>query len=622
MATIYPSGIKGTTGRNGNSNINTQKISNPENACNGNTKLASWGEYTPSNCSGGLTVNCNTLTTINGSFWHPEVIKTTGWNIPNNLKNEMLIQEIKVEYAYALAQYTSAHGGRNCGRGKITEKPVFTLLDKNNKTVGKGTGVLPSHVINMKAGTLTEHSVKLNGHPKTIGDLKKCHLTLKAGPNVAEEVCRLLLQYVRLKITYVNPAPKYKLNQTLPTEARTNVEYNYKCTVNSQNDYSSKTKFYVQVPKNTTISNKKPSSLKKTKTYSTYDLYEAEISNKTNTITFTAKNTTAGSKTFHAYLSSYGQNKPTSTVTVKNPKITFDFYPEVKNENNSFQRIANKTAYTEEEKTIRFVLTLSRTASKLSGMDERVTINTTNFNIDWNNLPNGVTKNGNVLSFNTNKVILTSSEYTFSKAGTYKVSVEHKDEELQQIDKRECEIKINSKPLKKEFFKLRLEDGSDVQYNSLSFSRGDDLKIPLTYDIEDVTELKDINFDIIGESKRIPLNEGEYINFNISLKDKDNYKVKDVLTYIEAVDEDGIDCSDIIVGINKNGTLLESDNNIYCLINELSTEEPTSLKLAVQSDVERNCTIKLKPYNYDLYDTQWTPSIAVFKDVPNVKNIY
>ena len=213
MVTIYPSGIKGTTGRDPHKQ--TQKITDASNACNGTTSLASWGEYTPSLCAGGLTKYCNTVTTKSGSFEKPEVIQTTGWDIDKNIPNDAIINKITVKYAYALAQYPGS------GRGRIVDAPVISFKKKsNNKVIANKTGHLPSDVWNMRKGTLPEYSVTFTATPTTIKDLKNSYLTFDIGRNIASEFCRLLLQYIKLEISYTNPAPKY-------------VKYNLSATLNS-----------------------------------------------------------------------------------------------------------------------------------------------------------------------------------------------------------------------------------------------------------------------------------------------------------------------------------------------------------------------------------------------------
>ena len=106
---------------------------------------------------------------------------------------------------------------------------------------------------------------------------------------------------------------------------------------------------------------------------------------------------------------------------------------------------------------------------------------------------------------------------------------------------------------------------------------------------------------IYGESKRIPLNETQYIKFTIDLDTKEKLELKNVLAYIDIYDEN-YEADNIIVGVGEGVKLLESDEAYICSIDSISSEQPTIVKLAVRSGVEiDDVIIKLKPYNHDGY---------------------
>ena len=182
------------------------------------------------------------------------------------------------------------------------------------------------------------------------------------------------------------------------------------------------------------------------------------------------------------------------------------------------------------------------------------------------------------------------------------------------------QIAITGDSFKKDYFKIRLEDGSDVKYNSLMFTKGDDLLQPLTYDIKQVDTY--INQMIItGEKKRIPTNEIQYIHFNIDLPQENNNTLYNVLSYID-VESEEYDAHDIVVGTSKNMTLLSTDDTYVCSIDKITPGETTTVKIAVKSSVEiDNIIVKIKPFNIDGYNdnTQWTPCYVTFKDIPNIK---
>ena len=621
MVTIYPSGIKGTTGRDPHKQ--TQKITDASNACNGTTSLASWGEYTPSLCAGGLNKYCNTVTTKSGSFEKPEVIQTTGWNIDKNISNDAIINKITVKYAYALAQYSGS------GRGHIVDAPVISFKKKsNNKVIANKTGHLPSDVWNMRKGSLPEYSVTFTTTPTTIKDLKNSYLTFDIGRNIASEFCRVLLQYIKLEISYTNPAPKYikyNLSANLNSTTRINSSYHYSCNIKSNNPYPKEVQFCLEVPIDTTLSNIK-GGLKYSKKYDNYTLYKAPITNSKNKeISFDAKTSSAGTKKYRAYLSSYGNNEISKNITVQKPSISFKITPQVKIGENGTFNTPNTYTYMEGDCTVKFLAELGRNMEVLNGQFNTMTIKTTGFNLNWtsNEKDNIINKTPNSITISGKKgnIQVQSEEYTFNRNGNYTITTTYEDTETNESETVTYVFKITSPPLKKEVFKLRLEDGSDVQYNSLIFAKGDDLTIPLTSKEEDITLLQDNNFNIIGETKRIPTNEAEYITFDITLNDNKEEEsiTKNVLCRIEAINEKGENCDNIIIGTDSSGELLDSNNNQYCLIKELSNKKHNKVKLIIQSNTEQNCTIKLRPYNYSLYDTEWIASKVVFKDIPNIK---
>lgn len=624
--TIYPSGIKGTTGHN--TSTQTQELINPSRACNGTTSLASWGHYTPTHCNSSNPIRwwCDALTTKSGSFDTPEVINTTGWNI-SGIDDDCEITSIKVEYAYALARYTMAHGGVNCGRASITQKPKISLRQgkTGNATtvIANGTGVLPPHVENMKSGALTNQTLKFSSHPKTIKDLKNTHLRFEAGKNVGSEFARLLLQYIRIVVTYEDVKPKYTLSLSTDTSwTKKNTEYKYTAKVTNSKPNNQDTICYITVPNGTTVK-----GLTKHKN----NIYKKKITSA-GSFNFYLSHDSVGTKTISAYLAQYSTSKPSHSVTIKSPVSSFEFEPVIVSQSDNSPK--SGLEFYEEEAKIKFRLKFHRDIYLNNSSTELINIDSNGLIQEWTVNNNALNQGNGKWTFNNisksdnakipNDGYLESNFVNLNEAGTYTISAIYYNNETNQTIKHSHTIKIKSVPLKKEFFKLKLEDGTDVQYNALTFTKGDDLATPLTYETEDYTPIHAEDFIIIGETKKIPVGEAEYISFNVQLK-KAHTEFDNVLAYIEAVveDDDGRDCSEIISGINDNGVLLESNNNDnkYCLIKHLSSDKPTELKLIVQSDVEQNATIKIKPYNYNEYypNGEWMPCKAVFKDLPNIK---
>lgn len=621
MAAIYPKKIEHTTKdkilkETGydkyDKGYGTQKLYNPDNIKNGKKTYASWGEDTK-NATKCATDYCKAIATHHGTRRQPEEILASNWDT-TGIPTGATITNINVEFSY----YTAGYSNFSHTVGYFPDDTVITLYNKNGKKITSGKAKGPNK-------TETERTVKLSSLKLSLSDFKNSKIGIQVGENKSssgDAVCKVRIRYLRINVKYEDPTPKYQLKQTLPSTARINKEYPYECTVNSTNSYSKKTTFYVQVPKNATLSNLNGLKLSSNKD-ANFNLYYKNISDKNNKITFTVKSTKAEAQSFKAYLSAYGNNQPKSTVTIQKPTINFDIHPLIAdNCDATFTKVGKQYECREEEKCVKFEMTLNRSLKALA--DEYVDIST-NFDIEWENNTNVVFSDNNTrvrLAKDKLQYTLKSKCMCLNEARTYTITAQYVDKETGTKKIQTCVINVKSPPLKKEYFKLRLEDGSDVQYNSLSFSRGDDLKIPLTYDSEDITNIKPENFIIKGETKRIPIGEPEYITFNIELNTEEDYTLENVLAYIEATDDTSADCSDIILGVDNNGTLFDAGDKKYCLIKQLINHETTKLRIAVQSDFEQTATIKLRPYNYDLYPdngNSWVPGKAIFSEIPNVK---
>ena len=179
--------------------------------------------------------------------------------------------------------------------------------------------------------------------------------------------------------------------------------------------------------------------------------------------------------------------------------------------------------------------------------------------------------------------------------GEYHITVTH-EEDKRINETKSIDIYVSDAKLPMDYFKLRLEDGSDIKYNSLIFSLGDDLQFPLTYDkIED--DFTD-DIEVIGETKHIPTNEARYVTYTLkSAKTIENALCKlEVIgsRYVESddskIDEDA---SEIIIGADNQVQLLESGVGKFCVIDKIVADEEKKIQFVVQSDIEQECTFKL-----------------------------
>ena len=103
MAYIYPKTIQTTTGRS--AKYATQAITNPKNLCSDNTKLAYWGVKTPLFVGIYIRNYPDSITTISGSYYDPETIYATDWNV-GNIPNNAIVKKIKIQYKWEQISYS------------------------------------------------------------------------------------------------------------------------------------------------------------------------------------------------------------------------------------------------------------------------------------------------------------------------------------------------------------------------------------------------------------------------------------------------------------------------------------------------------------------------------------
>ena len=631
MVYVYPTKIQGTTGRS--TKYNTQYISNPNALCSGSTSLAYWGVKDPTYVGNYLRNWYDSVTSISGSYCDPETIYASGFKIPD-APDEAIIKSIHVEYKWEQVSYSC--GTMDCfGR---FGKPTISLMYKgkakttiqghapeairyNNNTSNKSK----MNVNNAELATLHSHTLQVPDNI-TVKDLRNGNVKIKFDPakNTYSNHCRIIMQFLRLKVTYKDIAPTFRVTSTISeSKTQVNKEYTYKVTIKSSNKRTAQTSCSVMFSdKNTKIISAKTTT--GTGSYSKGIWTITKFSNDKATLTIKCSNAITGTKCITTTINKYADSVNKSTKQCINinaapaPVVNFDF------KMNHTEPLIFKT--TDQNIGILYV-TLKR--EKITKKTETIVIDTAGLvtpRIGWTGQDNvTLAYNGDgkwtVSNIQVKELTLTSNDFILSTAGEYNCSAIHTETGEPHIEKN---IKINvlGEPLDKEYFKLRVEDGSDIKYNSLMFTQGDDLTIPLTYEIQDLSQTLIKNMTVNGEQKRIPTSEAQFIHFNIDIKDTTKEKYENTVCFIEAVNSEGDECSDIIIGGANGIEMFGGSNNRYCIIHELKTDKVNNIKLIVQSDIEQTCTIKLKPLNYDQYEvnnTQWTPSTVYFKDVPNIK---
>lgn len=164
----------------------------------------------------------------------------------------------------------------------------------------------------------------------------------------------------------------------------------------------------------------------------------------------------------------------------------------------------------------------------------------------------------------------------------------------------------------KDFFELHLEDGSDVKYNYLGVTTGDDLIYPLTSTLNDDKK----KFTVKGYDVRLPINEVHYVSFDISDVLEDYQNVLAQINFV-VIDEENSENhqktinDEIIYGSNDAIQMLDSNNFI---INQLNSNETNTIRFAVLSSVKRTCAAYLT-----IFEEEYSPSTVIFKDLPQIK---
>ncbi len=640
MVYVYPSTITTTTGHS--TKYGTQNISNKAALCSNNTSLAYWGTKNPIWKGNYLRNYPDSVTTPSGSYSKPEIIYASGWTL-NDVSNDAIVKKIVVEYKWEQIAYSSLTSFGNF------DKPTISVIYKN-KTLTSIKGAKPEAIRynNNKTdkakmntnyaelATLHSHTIDVSKYSLTVKDLKNLKIKFDPAKNKATNHCRIVMQFLRLNVTYEKPTtvisssvitptvvqPLYQVTSKItPSESRVEKTWTYECTIKAQNNQIKPTKCTVKLDKNVIV-RAYPSS---------YDVDTGvwtvnTFTNKTAKLTLECYSNTIGTKSITTTINKYADSinkSTTSSINILQNRIDLDI-----------ALVNEKKPYVfklkdDEELTKSLTLTLKRDELP-EDQSGNITLHTDNWLKDDGDLwliqgeaniehqGDGVWK---ITDITEDYLKITSVKKPFAQ-GIYDIEAKYTDSNKKSKTSK-IQISILGNTLSKEFFKLRLEDGSDVRYNSLMITEGDDLIKPLTYTI-----VNDIQLDqylmVKGEDKSVPVNEARYIDFTIELTGIEQ-TYYNVLTYIDIVDaETGENCSDILIATDSNIQLFQGNNNKYCVIDELIPNKEKRIKFVVQSGDEKVCNIKLKPFNYDNYDIadkdhQWKMGKIYFKEIPNLK---
>ena len=680
MGYIYPKKILTTTGHS--KDHHTQKITNPENLCSGNDKLAYWGVKNPTWVGNYMRNYYDSVTTISGTYYKPEVIYATDWDI-SGATNKATVGKVTIQYAWEQVSYSC--GNSTC-YGRF-DQPTITLTAGGKSQSFKGAKPDAIRYDNSKAeATKNTNNADLKNihsytvdfkHKVTVKDFKNMRLKFDPAKNNYHNHVRIIMQFIRIKIETKEPKkttiavkPPVKIDPIFKIES---------LTINDSRKYIDEEFICTCIVRQTQISNdvsKNNTTVKFTYDYSNRD-EATELSGKINEITITNFND-------NLYIYSFSLKDVLKTdylyedaLSSKNLNITASIinYPDANEgyKQTSIQiiRPENPIAWgfnihasppytykcfgNNETKEIGFDIYMRRKYGARNVGSEYFTIE---IESDQEEIPqkqnlfyryNGQEDSGNHIIYDNGHYIISPELknnnlieivwYMDFPPGEYNIWVVwHKGNKEEIWPKRK--IVVLSSAMQKEFFKLRLEDGSDVRYNYLSVSQGDDLITPLEYTINDgskedsesgstTDDYEGLNHNqiiknlkITGETLKIPVNDVRFVSFDIKTDDL-NVDLKNIFCYLDIYNDNGYNCSDVIIGADNQIELFQGGTQKYCSINNLKSGETKKIRFIVQSEVEQHCFLKIKPFNYDeKYETvppEWTPCEIYFEDDPNIQ---
>ena len=654
MAYIYPKKIQTTTGHS--IKHATQKITNPNNLCSDSKALAYWGVKTPAYVGNYLRNYYDSITTISGSYYKPETIYATLWDI-DNLPNDAIINNMTIQYKWEQVSYSC--GTMDC-YGRF-EKPTISLITNDGKTIASFKGAKPDAIRynnnqtnSSKMNTNSANLATLHSHtfsiPKkynfTIKDLKNAKIKFDPAKNTYWNHCRIIMQFIRIKIDYTptekitlaNPLPNYRIHKigispqspTINCESNY-IDYTYTCTIRTTAPYVKQTTCTI-IPGDDVEIIEAPSNYNKSTniwTVSNFTNYQATINLK-------CRSKTPGTKKIKTTINKYAdsiQNTDERIFTVNKIENTLDWNVELDGEIQPY-------IYDGQSQNLKKCLKISiNRGCDQSNRHENIIIDTQGWitdrsywqiwsdnseanNYDIEDLTNGKWKITNLRGHNITITTRKTNSCAPLSPGEYHITVTH-EEDRRISETKSIDVYVTNSKIPMDYFKLRLEDGSDIKYNSLIFSLGDDLQFPLTY--EPIKDNFIDNIKINGEIKHIPTNEARYITYTL----KSDKTIKDVLCKIDVIGNRYVEsdnatinenASEIIIGADNQVQILENGASKFCVIDEIIANEEKKIKFVVQSDIEQECTFKLLLLNYDEYTSnKWSPCEIFFEDIPNVK---
>lgn len=626
------------------------------NLCKNNDNVSSWGEVHPDAVDHNNPISANfynTITTYVGSYDTPTSFKTNGWQDIDDIPSSAKIKSIKIQYVWDQVKYTRSNnhitwqkkgniGHYQSAGGYFKTGPTISLKIGGKTLSTTGPNVRPAgscttkNSYSYKDSELKSCTATLTGVTSfTMGDFKKSQLTFQPSKNYASDVTRIVMRYLRVLVEYEDIPSAFNIDTLSITPETTNncTDNKTRLTVKLKNTSVTKGKTQVKIS-GSGIANAIVSNISTTNTDTlikkdNYYLWTINTNCATRSVSADLTYTQAGNYSITAKVMKNAGSTPSKPLNIVvnscKPVFSFDFLDENQESNKIFK-------YASKNNSVGY-FRLSLTKNEIFEHNESLQIDTDGLNFvdNWiiiadNQEINNIitTQEDNVYTFSNineyNNITITR-KVIFDESGLYNIVGRYINTSISDWNATQSyNITVTGTLLPRDYFKLRLEDGSDVKYNSLMFTLGDDLSEPLTYTLENINQYIS-QMKIFGESKRIPVHEAQYIHFTIKIDTEEEVAFNNVLTYIDIYEKDN-NTDNIIIGASKNVKFLPSEDEYICSIDKISSTETTTIALAVQSDIELDdVVIKIKPYNHDGYNNEdgWIPAHAMFKDIPNIK---
>ena len=639
-----PTVIEGTTGHS--TKYATQMLTNPNNLTSTDINLAYWGVKRPKYMGNYLRDWPDAVSSRNGSFFTPEKIIAKGFNKPSNVNDDGIIKSIKVIYKIGKISYSSktAHG--------TFKAPTIELKNGNTSLSSIKGHAPPEDGIQNNSGENVNAKELKNTYTEPfditnkilhIKDIPNLTVSFANTNNTSTNHCRVVMQYLQLEIEYEDtPCFRTSIAYSGDREKQLDSEFNVWVQVEGQNSISKNTHCEIKLPTGLEFDRNNIKTQYGDANNDVYRIMEKDGYNVIDWEVNQLNDTTVGTdivgninkiatakifipvkatKTGEYTISSEVMEFADANYKGKDSR-NFLVYKTTRTENLSLklsQHLVNIGENVE--------LDVFYTTNK--GINGTVGIRSDTFNVKWYTYINGIETpielpyTNNTYYFEVKTEEATTYVYkgivdtSHSANGSFS-AFKNDNTGATNTNAPSVSLTVQAPLFDRENLSLTVEDGTSVEYNHIIFTKGDDLEKPLIYKEYELDNSPVNKIRIEGHNKHIPLNQVQYVTFDVSLPKVDN--IQDVISYKnllfepEIINQTDGTVDNIIVGCNSDISLLDSK---YIVLNSISSGETKEIKLAVHSDVIKTDNITLLLYGKRTRIVKVTNTQKVTDDTAN-----